>query len=983
MKAEAGPAPRRLTLQQSLALIAMLITVPFLLHALWTAREELKRDYKIRAEGALVVARLAAADVSQTLVHTRQLMSLYLASVSPGSPLQAFCGPSLRKVTEQDVIYHQAVVVQPDGHILCGVNTVPAGSNIADRDYFQRAMATRSFAVSGLLYSRTTGKRSIAAAYPALDATGQPRGALAVSIDLEWLQRKFNGLDLPDDMVTSLVDSSGRIIFRYPHWPETINRLVPDVATFLPAAAKMTEGIMEIKGHDAVERIVTFSRLNSGDPASPLYIRTAVERQSIEAGARQTLISGLLTFAIMVLMAGALAWFGARNLVIRPIRKLIDVTQHMGISDLQLRTGLANDRGEIGRLAGAFDDMAARLQRSVRALRALSAGNRTIIRRQTEQELLDAMCAVAVKKGGYPLAIVYYALTDDEKTIVIQAYAGGLDIDVSALKLTWADTRLGRGPEGTAVRTGHMDVIHNVMTESRFEPWREMAQSLGINSVISLPLKVEGTVIGTFTLAAPETEAFDTDEIELLDEMAADLSFGIETIRSRVARDAAYAAAEHAARHDPGTGLPNRATLVRRLSQLMRIAQTSGTPSIVLVAHMPRMKDLFDGLGYDPSNQILVTLAARLKVFESFGGFIARISFDEFGVALSHRNIDEAAPIVLQLKRAFEQPVDIKGALIEVQASIGLVMLPDHGDEPDLLLRRAGLAAREAARRDLPSSIYSGNTERQKPLQLAMVAELRRAMELKELVLHYQPKVDIRSGKMLAVEALVRWIHPDKGMIPPVQFIPLAEQTGLIRAMTFTIIEMATRQQAAWLARGLQTPIAVNLAARSLTDPQFMPRFSDILARNGVPADLIDLEITESSLVDDPEGAQRMLLALRDLGCRIYIDDFGTGYSSLSYLVNLPVHSLKIDRSFIIGMGKNQSAYLVVASVISMAQSLGLRVVAEGIETTEDVDRLRELGCDEGQGYLYCKPQTAAQLEALWESGKLVHTAAGAPQHKL
>lgn len=979
MKTGHPPARRRLTLQQRLALFAMLITLPFLGHTLWSAWDERNHTLNTQVDNAAVLARLVARDFSQALAHTQQLLALFAAGIDHRKPLHSLCEPTLRQMVKQQPIYYQAVVVEPDGRIVCGVNPVPAGASIADRDYFRRAMASRTFAVSGLVTSRTTGKPTIAAGYPILGPDGGLRGALAVSLDLGWLQSLFENIRLPKDALASLVDSAGRIVLRHPQRPEAIGRFVPDREAFLAAAAAQKEGIISVTGRDAVERVLGYARID-GDPGNAAYIRIGVSHDSIEAEARKILISGLTTLVLVLLMAGALAWFAARNLVVEPVRKLINATQRMAISDLGLRTGLADDHTEIGRLAGAFDGMAARLQRSVRALRALSAGNRTIIRRQSEQELLDAMCSVAVDKGGYSLAIVYYALTDDEKSIVIKAYAGGLDIDVSALKLTWADNRLGRGPEGTAVRTGHMDVIHNVMTEPRFEPWREMAKSLGVNSVISFPLKVEGAVIGTFTLAATEVEAFDDDEVELLEEMAADLSFGIETIRSRAQRDAAYAAAEHAARHDPGTGLPNRATLVRRLSHLLRIAQLSGEPSTVLVAHLPRMKDLLDGLGYDPSNRILAILATRLRAFENFGGFVARISFDEFGIVLSQRNLDEVAPVVMQLRRAFEQAVNIEGALIEVQASIGLVMMPDHGDEPDLLLRRAGLAAREAARRDLPSSVYSGATERQNPLQLAMVAELRRAMERNELTLHYQPKVDIRSGKMLAVEALVRWIHPDKGMIPPAQFIPLAEQTGLIRQMTFSIIETAVRQQTAWLARGLQTPIAVNLAARSLADPQFVPRFSEILARHGSPADLIDLEITESSLIDDPEGARRTLLGLRDLGCRIYIDDFGTGYSSLSYLVNLPVHALKIDRSFIIEMGKNQGAYLVVASVISMAQSLGLRVVAEGVETTEDIDRLRELGCDEGQGYLYCRPQPADRLETLWESGKLGREMSAKPQ---
>ncbi|MDP1674285.1 MAG: bifunctional diguanylate cyclase/phosphodiesterase, partial [Burkholderiales bacterium] len=426
------------------------------------------------------------------------------------------------------------------------------------------------------------------------------------------------------------------------------------------------------------------------------------------------------------------------------------------------------------------------------------------------------------------------------------------------------------------------------------------------------------------------------------------------------------------------TGLPNRATLIRQLEYFAQITQTTGEPATVLMIYMPRMKDLFDGLGHKTSDRILSMLAARLRAFNSFGGFVARMSYDEFGIVLARNSLEEAAPIALLLQRLFEQPIELEGSWIEVQASIGITVLPDHGKEPDLLVRRAGLTAREAARRDLASLIYAGETERENPLQLALVAELRKAIDRNDLTLHYQPKVDIRSGTMYSVEALVRWMHPEKGMISPAEFIPLAEKTGLIRPMTYAILEIAAQQQAAWMARGLQTPIAVNLTARSLVDPQFAPRLADILARHGVPAELISIEITESSLVDDPEGAQRMLSQLQDDGHPIYIDDFGTGYSSLSYLVNLPVKSLKIDRSFINEMGKTRGAYLVVASVISMAQSLGLYVVAEGVETAQDVDLLRELGCDQGQGYLFCKPIPAATLEALWESGKLLRASAAA-----
>jgi len=318
----------------------------------------------------------------------------------------------------------------------------------------------------------------------------------------------------------------------------------------------------------------------------------------------------------------------------------------------------------------------------------------------------------------------------------------------------------------------------------------------------------------------------------------------------------------------------------------------------------------------------------------------------------------------------------VQGAPIEVQVSVGVALIPADGEDADLVVRRAGRAAREAARRDLACLVHAGAHEVDGPTRLAMVAELRRAIEREELTLHYQPKVNLRDGGMGSVEALVRWNHPERGMVPPAEFIPTAERTGLIRPMTFAILEIAARQQAAWLASGLQTPIAINVAARSLTDPQFASRFSEILARHGVPAELFEIEITESSLVDDPQGAQLALRGLRERGCRISIDDFGTGYSCLSYLVNLPVHALKIDRSFVLAMVRSREAYQVVASVVSMAKGLGLQVVAEGVEAEPDVALLKGLGCDQAQGYHFCKPIPAAQLEALWRSGGLARAAA-------
>ena len=281
-----------------------------------------------------------------------------------------------------------------------------------------------------------------------------------------------------------------------------------------------------------------------------------------------------------------------------------------------------------------------------------------------------------------------------------------------------------------------------------------------------------------------------------------------------------------------------------------------------------------------------------------------------------------------------------------------------------MLLRRASIAARDAFRKDRPYAIYAGTMARENPGRLALAAELRSAVETRQLSLHFQPKVDLGKGGAAGCEALVRWPHPTRGMVTPGEFIPLAEEIGLIRPMTYQIIDTAVRQLHAWLAAGIRTRIAINLSVRNLYDPALLDVMDGIFGTWGVPRSLVDFEITEGALVDDPAAARATLEKLSGHGAQIYIDDFGTGYSSLSYLVSLPVHALKIDRSFVVQMSKSAEARSLVASIISMAQKLGLRVVAEGVETQADASALLEFGCDEAQGYYFSKPLPPDQFQS-------------------
>jgi EAL domain-containing protein (putative c-di-GMP-specific phosphodiesterase class I) len=359
---------------------------------------------------------------------------------------------------------------------------------------------------------------------------------------------------------------------------------------------------------------------------------------------------------------------------------------------------------------------------------------------------------------------------------------------------------------------------------------------------------------------------------------------------------------------------------------------------------------------------VIREVANRLRRVPGLEPTLARLRFDDFGIRIADNDAQQAAQA---LQSAFEEPIQIGDAQIDVQCAMGASFYPGHGQDADSLLRRAAIAAREAARKDMQYQVYSGSTDRENPARLSLAAELRAAIAARELVLHYQPKVDLATGRVVGFEALIRWHHPRRGFLPPAQFVPLAEETGLIRKLTYLVLDEAVRQQHAWTKEGRARPIAVNLSARNLYDPGFIEVFEGLLETWGVRPELIEFEITEGALVDDPDTARKVLSTLRERGSKIYIDDFGTGYSSLNYLVTLPVHALKIDRSFVHQMTTSKEAYSVVASVISMAHNLDLRVVAEGTETEKDVALLKELGCDEAQGYYFGKPAPAAEAERL------------------
>jgi diguanylate cyclase (GGDEF)-like protein len=420
---------------------------------------------------------------------------------------------------------------------------------------------------------------------------------------------------------------------------------------------------------------------------------------------------------------------------------------------------------------------------------------------------------------------------------------------------------------------------------------------------------------------------------------------------------------EHQALHDSLTNLPNRTLFHDRVHQALASARRDHLHAAVMIMDLDRFKEVNDTLGHASGDELLKQVGLRLSESLRESDTVARLGGDEFGVLLPKVVDAEAAVAVARkLRTTLEEPFTIHGLALQMEASIGIALYPDHGGDVQSLLQRADVAMYVAKEHPTGCEVYTRERDGYSPDRLTLLTELRRAIDRGELLLHYQPKANLRTGEILGVEALVRWQHPERGMIPPDEFIPAAQKTGVIGPLTMFVLDEALRQCRTWSLQGLELCVAVNLSTRNLLDLHLPEAVAELLARWEVPARLLELEITESTILADPVRAMQILSRLDEMGVRLSIDDFGTGYSSLAYLKRLPVDELKIDKSFILGMDESENDEVIVRSTIDLGRNLGLRVVAEGVESPQAWSRLAQLGCNVAQGYFLSRPVPAEDL---------------------
>lgn len=503
-------------------------------------------------------------------------------------------------------------------------------------------------------------------------------------------------------------------------------------------------------------------------------------------------------------------------------------------------------------------------------------------------------------------------------------------------------------------------------------------------SFISIPILFAGLAsaeqsLGVINVTDKENNLpFTETDLETLTYIANTASIAIHNHLNRIQLQKAYsesktqaAALAYQMTHDVLTDLPNRTTLQDHLLQALVDEGRERKPLSLLLLDLDHFKEINDTLGHHNGDIFLQEIGNRLQRMFQKPDTVARLSGDEFAILLPTTGIEGATAAAQKILKTIGQPFLLEGLTIESSANIGIALYPDHGEDPDLLIQKADVALSMAKNGDDSYSIYDPEHDPYNPRRLVIMTELRHAIDNNQLTLHYQPKIDLQKNCISGVETLVRWRHPKYGIIPPDQFIQLAEQTGLIKAITLWVLNEAIRQCSVWRKAGLEIPVAVNLSARNLQDVHLPDQVDNLLKKWNVPPGLLELEITESTVMANPKLAMDILIRLSAMGIKHAIDDFGTGHSSLAYIKNLPVSEIKIDKSFIKSMEISNSDIMIVQAAIELGHNLGLKVVAEGVENEEIYDLLSMLGCDNAQGFYMGRPMPPTEFidwlgKSLW-----------------
>lgn len=614
------------------------------------------------------------------------------------------------------------------------------------------------------------------------------------------------------------------------------------------------------------------------------------------------------------------------------------------------------------------------LEGVVSALHTLNACDTIVVRSQTEQALIRDLCRTIVDEEGYSLAWVGFSNENQGRPVSITAWAGPASGFIHELEIAWAEDPSSQGSVAATLRTGKTQTIGNIIEELPPSQARESALTYGLNSAITLPLNTEIGPPGCLSIYSNMPTQFGAEELQLLERLADNLAFGINALRARQERERQATEIHDLAFTDALTGLPNRRHLINYLDSLLRHAAQTDASGAVMFIDLDGFKLINDALGHKIGDRVLKQIAQRLQNCVRDDDLVVRHGGDEFLVVVKNRprRNDENHPahflegvtrLADRIIAHVREPLSIDANEHHLKASVGISVYPDHGSDATSLIENADKAMYEAKQLGGNRSyIFTDELSSRWRKRLSMEARLYRALEQEEFQLHYQPIFALDSCQVVAVEALIRWPQDDGSMMSPGAFMPVVEETELIKSVGAWVLETAARQLRLFRDQGLTLDMAVNISPKQIHGNAHTQHFTDLVHPHVDPRH-IQLEVTENALMSNADAMEELLEGLREAGFRLAIDDFGTGYSSLSRLQNLPIHTIKIDRSFVARLDDpNSKGAELVTTIQRMTENLGLQSVAEGIETDTQRQRLLDMGTRHGQGFWFSPAVPADEL---------------------
>jgi diguanylate cyclase len=949
------------SLRVRLMLLVLLAVVPALAFMLYSAQQQRRLGVEEMQQEALRMARMAADQHNRIIEATSQLLVALaeVPEVRRGEP--AACSRFLAGLVRGYPSYANLGVADAAGRVVCSGLRLPPGVDVSDRLYFRRALELRQFAIGEYQIGRITKRPTVNFGYPLLDEKDGLRGVLFAAVDLEWLNEFAQKAELPRGGALTVLDEHGVILVRYPEGAQWIGRQISEAHDLKHILVGRAEGTAEAVGLDGVPRLYGFTRLPTS-PGLGVLVSIGLPTGLVFEQVNRVFLHSLIGLGAVAVLALIAAWIGGDLLVRRQVAAIVQATERLGAGELTARTGLPVRGGELNQLAAAFDAMAATLQkreedarRAAEEIALLQSITMAIGAAQT----LDDAFAICLRKvcelTGWIVGQAWVPENGGKRLLCNPGwYASVGDVDEfrrASVGLTFAP---GEGVLGEVWLEREARWMRDVGRARQFLR-REAAARCDLKAGMWIPVMAGEEVIAVLEFFVYDAREHDAHLMALVGGVAAQLGAVIQRKRAEErVRDLAYL--------DPLTGLPNRAQLEERLRQAIESSAREGRTCALLMMDLERFEEIHYTLGQPNGDLMLKAVAPRIGALLARDSMLAHLGRDRFAVVLPGADVEQAVGLGRRIRGALETPFEVSGLSVEVGANVGIAVYPGHGEDAQLLLRHADVALYRARHAASGITVYAREQDPYNPRRLTLLGDLRRAIQEGHLLLYCQPKADMKSRRIVAVEALVRWQHPAYGEVTPGQFVPLVESTGLIEPLTLWVLKASVMQSRAWQHSGIRLPVAVNLATRNLVDMRLIEHIESALATWGAAPQSIAFEITEGGIMTDPARAAATLAELNARGHQLYVDDFGTGHSSLAYLQKLPVHAIKIDKSFVLEMLQNEDAATIVRSTIELGHNLGLTVVAEGVENHATWERLAALGCDEAQGNFVSPPFPAAEL---------------------